>query len=57
VVGNEEVLDQAVQAISEELRQQYTVGYSSPLKGDVYRNVHIELRRPGLSARAQKGLG
>ncbi len=57
VIGNDEVLDRAIQAISEELRQQYTVGYKSSLKGDVYRNVHIELRRPGLSARAQKGLG
>lgn len=57
VIGNDEVLDQAIQAISEELRQQYTVGYKSSLKGDVYRNVHIELRRPGLSARTQKGLG
>src|SRR5262245_9193234 len=57
VVGNEAVLDEAVQAISDELRQQYTVGYTSPLKGDVYRNVHIEVRRPGLLARTQKGLG
>lgn len=57
VIGNEAVLDRAVQAISNELRQQYTVGYVSPLKGDVYRNVRVEIRRPGLSARAQKGLG
>jgi VWFA-related protein len=57
VIGNEAVLDRAVQAISDELRQQYTIGYASPLKGDVYRNVHVEIRRPGLSARAQKGLG
>lgn len=57
VIGNEAVLDQAVQAISDELRQQYTIGYRSPLKGDVYRSVHIEMRRPSLSARAQKGLG
>jgi VWFA-related protein len=57
VVGNESVLDQAIQTVSEELRQQYTVGYNSPLKGDVYRNVRVEIRRPGLSARTQKGLG
>lgn len=57
VVGNEAVLDQAVQAISDELRQQYTVGYTSPLKGDVYRSVHVEVRRPGLLVRTQKGLG
>lgn len=57
VIGNDEVLDRAIQAISEELRQQYTVGYKSSLKGNMYRNVHIELRRPGLSARTQKGLG
>lgn len=57
VVGNEAVLDEAVQSISDELRQQYTVGYSSPLKGNVYRNVHVEVRRPGLLARTQKGLG
>ena len=57
VIDNEAVLDQAVQAISDELRQQYTIGYRSPLKGDVYRSIHIEMRRPSLSARAQKGLG
>jgi VWFA-related protein len=57
VVGNEAVLDQAVQAISDEMRQQYTVGYTSPLKGDVYRSVHVEVRRPGLVARTQKGMG
>ncbi|HXG20061.1 MAG TPA: VWA domain-containing protein [Methylomirabilota bacterium] len=57
VVNNEAVLDQAVQTISEELRQQYTVGYVSPLKGDVYRSIRVEVRRPGLSVRAQKGLG
>ncbi len=57
VVGNETVLDQAVQAISDEMRQQYTVGYTSPLKGDVYRSIHVEVRRPGLVARTQKGMG
>lgn len=57
VLGNQAVLDQAVQTISEELRQQYTVGYNSPLRGDVYRSVRVELRRPGLSARTRKGAG
>jgi Ca-activated chloride channel family protein len=57
VVNNEAVLDQAVQTISEELRQQYTVGYISPLKGDVHRSIRVEVRRPGLSVRAPKELG
>jgi len=57
VLGNEAVLDQAIQTISDELRQQYTVGYNSPLRGDVYRGVKVEMRRPDLSARAQKGAG
>jgi VWFA-related protein len=55
VLGNEAVLDRAIQTISDELRQQYTVGYNSPLRGDVYRSVRVEMRRPDLSARARKG--
>jgi hypothetical protein len=57
VLGSQTVLDTAVQTISDELRQQYTLGYASPLKGDVYRSVRVEVRRPGLSARTQKGSG
>lgn len=57
VLGSQAVLDRAVQTISEELRQQYTVGYHSPLRGDVYRSVRVELRPAGLSARTRKGSG
>ncbi|HXG17530.1 MAG TPA: VWA domain-containing protein [Methylomirabilota bacterium] len=57
VASNQAVLDLAVQTISDELRQQYTVGYKSPLRGDVHRSVRVEVRRPGLAARTQKGTG
>src|SRR5262249_44429777 len=49
VLGSQAALTQAVQTISDELRHQYTVGYNSPLRGDVYRSVRVELRRAGLS--------
>lgn len=57
VLGNDAVLDRATQTISEELRQQYTIGYNSPLRGDVYRGVRVEVQRPDLSVRTQKGSG
>jgi Ca-activated chloride channel family protein len=57
VVGSGMVLDNATQAISDELRQQYSLGYKSPLKGDVYRSVRVEVRRDGLVVRTHKGLG
>jgi Ca-activated chloride channel family protein len=57
VVGNGMVLDKATQAISDELRQQYSLGYKSPLKGDVYRSIRIEVRRDGLTVRTHKGTG
>lgn len=57
VLDSQAALTQAVQTISDELRHQYTVGYNSPLRGDVYRSVRVELRRAGLSARTRKGSG
>ena len=57
VLGNQAVLDLAVQAIADELRQQYTVGYKSALKGDVHRSVRIEPRHLGLSVRTHKSAG
>ncbi len=57
VVGSGRVLDSATQAITDELRQQYSLGYKSPLKGDVYRSVRVEVRRDGLTVRTHKGLG
>jgi len=57
VVGSTSVLDEATQAISEELRRQYSLGYLSPLKGDVYRSIRVETRRDGLVVRARKGTG
>jgi VWFA-related protein len=57
VVGSGMVLDNATQAISDELRQQYSLGYKSPLKGDVHRSVRVEVRRDGLVVRTHKGLG
>jgi len=57
VVGSGMVLDSATQAISDELRQQYSLGYKSPLKGDVYHDIRVEVRRDGLKVRTHKGLG
>jgi VWFA-related protein len=57
VVGSGTVLDSATQSISDELRQQYSLGYKSPLKGDVYRSVRVEVRRDGVVVRTHKGLG
>jgi VWFA-related protein len=57
IVGNGVVLDNATQAISDELRQQYSLGYKSPLKGDVYHDIRVEVRRDGLVVRTHKGLG
>jgi VWFA-related protein len=55
VVGSGAVLDTAVQTISRELRQQYTLGYTSSLPADQYRRVRVETKRNDLVVRAQKG--
>ncbi len=57
VLGSQDVLEYATQTIAHELRQQYSLGYLSPLKGDVYRDVRIETRRRGLTIRTHKGSG
>lgn len=56
-VGSTAVLDEATQAISDELQQQYSLGYLSPLKGGVYRSVRVEVRRDGAKVRTHKGIG
>ncbi|MBM4258154.1 MAG: VWA domain-containing protein [Deltaproteobacteria bacterium] len=55
VMGSRSVLDAAVQAISRELRQQYTLGYRSTLPSDRYRSVRVETRRDDVVVRTQKG--
>ena len=55
VMGSSAVLDAAVQAISRELRQQYTLGYRSSLPSDRYRSVRVETRRDDVVVRTQKG--
>lgn len=57
VLSSQDVLEYATQTIAHELRQQYSLGYLSPLKGDVYRDVRIETRRRGLIVRTHKGAG
>lgn len=57
VLSSQDVLEYATQTIAHELRQQYSLGYLSPLKGDVYRDVQIETRRRGLIVRTHKGEG
>jgi len=56
VVGNGAVLEEAANTIVSELRQQYSLGYRSALKGDVHREVRIETRRSGVIVRTQKGV-
>ena len=56
VVGSAAVLDGATQTIADELRHQYSLGYRSPLKGDVYRSVRVETRRAGLLVRMPQGV-
>ncbi len=55
VLRSHTVLEQATQTIAHELRQQYSIGYLSPLKGDVYREVQVETRPRGLIVRTHKG--
>ncbi len=55
VMGSSSVLDAAVQTISRELRQQYTLGYRSSLPSDRYRSVRVETRRDDVTVRTQKG--
>jgi len=56
VLGNSAALERAARSIVTELRQQYSLGYRSPLKGDVYRDVRVETRRDGVIVRTQKGV-
>jgi Ca-activated chloride channel family protein len=57
-VGDGELLRQATQSISEELREQYTVGFTSPDPGrGGYRSLKVEVpSRPDLNVRVRKGL-
>jgi len=58
VVGNASVIENATQTISRELRSQYSLGYTSSLRGNHYRNLRVETRRAdaeNLAVRAQKG--
>ena len=55
VVGSAAVLDTAVQTISRELRQQYTLGYASALPADQYRSIRVETPRDDVVVRTQKG--
>jgi Ca-activated chloride channel family protein len=58
VVGNAGVLENATQTISRELRSQYSLGYTSSLRGSRYRSLRIETRRAdaeNLAVRTQKG--
>jgi Ca-activated chloride channel family protein len=58
VVENAGVIENATQTISRELRSQYSLGYTSSLPGNHYRNLRVETRRAdaeNLAVRAQKG--
>ena len=57
VIGSEDALDRATETIAHELRQQYSLGYMSPVTDNVYRDVRVETRRKGLVVRTQKGPG
>ena len=55
VISSEDVLNHATTTIADELRQQYSLGYMSPVTDNVYRDVRVETRRKGLVVRTQKG--
>ena len=55
VISSEDALNQATETIAHELRQQYSLGYMSPVTDNVYRDVRVETRRKGLIVRTQKG--
>jgi len=58
VVRNASVLENATETISHELRSQYSLGYTSSLRGGHYHNVRVETRRAdaeNLAVRTQKG--
>jgi len=57
-VGDGETLSRATESISNELREQYTVGFTSPnpVRGG-YRSLKVEVpTRPELSVRVRKGV-
>lgn len=58
VLGNANVLETATRAIFQELRSQYSLGYTPSRSGSHYRSVRVETRRGDadrLVVRAQKG--
>jgi len=56
VVGSAAVLNTAVDTISTELHQQYSLGYVSSQPGGGYRSLRVETDRRDLVVRTQKGI-
>jgi hypothetical protein len=56
VVGSAAVLTTAVDTISTELRQQYSLGYASSRPGGGYQSLRVETGRGDLVVRTQKGV-
>jgi Ca-activated chloride channel homolog len=57
-VGDGELLRQATESISNELREQYTVGFTSPNPvHEGYRSLKVEVpKRPDVTVRVRKGI-
>jgi len=56
-VGDGELLRQDCEAISNELREQYTVGFIAPGPGSGYRGLRVEVpSKPELSVRVRKSV-
>jgi VWFA-related protein len=57
VVRNEKNLEQAFDQISEELRSQYTIGYTStnPARDGAYRKIKVETNRKELDVLTRRG--
>ncbi len=55
--GGRDRLDDAVQEISSELRQQYLIGYypTNLSRDGTYRRIQVAVNRPGLSVRTRRG--
>lgn len=57
VIRNQNNLDRALRTIEDDTSQYYVLGYSAPESEDrsVYRQLRVQVRRPGVSVRARHG--
>ena len=54
-VSSKQPIDQVFSRIEEELRNQYSLGYTSDSTGPGYRKIHVSLRQKGQIAQTRDG--